>query len=348
MFVSDSFELETQAFVKIDKYEIKLEKILNQNELFKTPQTHNTLSQTNLWRNMNINNRNNYAPLRVENKTTLSPSPNQMCQIPSQNYQTPLKPTSLEKPFETGISALEEESDELWDLIDDLLQNKNTHNEKKMSPKKSDLIPATISTKKLQMCVLDSDEEELIEAALLTQTQKKSIDKRISQDFNETENRPKRNQSPMSIEMNPHVSNMDTSTRASDLIEIEPEISQKKLNSQQKNSFENKTIEIEEDKPSIILQFSSPVVQESLFDRQDMLKPLTFSQQSQTAKASREQTSHKDKENTALSKEQQLEIIQLIGDKRHSLASAKNSVVKGQSNQKMAQEANECRICLST
>jgi len=339
LLVSDSFELDSRAFVKIDKYELKLEKIQTQNDLFTTPQTTGNSSQFNNWNNMN--NLTN-APLRAHNKNVINPS---------QSYQTPLKPKNLENPFEQGITiaSLDDESDELWDLIDDLLQNGNKQNDQKQSPKKADLMIEPRQPRKPQMCVLDSDEEEMIEALL---TQKKSTSKRNSQDFNETENQHKRNQSPMSIEIQPESNNnIDASTRTSDMIEIEPEISEKKSNnnSQQKIGPSIQTIErieIEENKTSV--QFSSPNIQVSFVEKQEILQPLTFSQQSQSGRSNRDLSNNKEKgESPALSKEKQLEIIQLIEDKRNSI-SAKNSVVKcPASQQKIIQESNECRICLS-
>lgn len=349
--MSDSFELDTQAFVKIDKYELKLEKIPNQGDLFTSPQYNNNMNQMNLWNNKN---QFNNVPLRVNNSNFTGLN---------QSFQTPLKPKTLNKPLDQGIINSDlEGGEDLWNLINELLQN-GDKTPIKVTPKKDDLITDQKPRRKPQVCVLDPEEEDIIDALL---TQDRSTRERFSQEFSNSQDRLKRefnnsqnkmkqevesiqdrikrSQSPMSIEVIPSLYNIDTSTRASELIELEPEpeFSEKKSNSGEKIEILDGTIEIEDYKPEINLQFSSPNIQLSFAEKQETLRPLTFSQQSQLANLSR----NKDKgESSALSKEQQLEIIQLIGDKRHS--SAKNSTVKcPSSQQKIVQEANECRICL--
>jgi len=344
--------LEERAFLKIEKFELLFENYSKQNGF----SIQNTLS------NQDSSFLTSHSPFPAQNTSQLN------------NMSNLITPPPKQSVVKFNDNENEEDSQSLWDYVDDLLKaesqssfkqtpgqqafvfyepsNSNTRESSipqqtletrfllpKETPRKENLM---LTGGKTNYCVLDLEEEDEIEA-LLAQTRQQSNG--ISQE-NNLMIRPS---SPMVIEQQRPVINILSPEVGIPQENIDQSISQlprMTMISESPNQMrmESTRIEIEEHKtppPETIVRTQHFSQRRSLTQSQNLMPYKSLSQHSSQRKSDVHQQSQF--LSPAVSKMKQLQ--QLIEDKRGESASAKNSAVKTPPNQSV-RETRDCSICL--
>jgi len=207
LYVSDGFTLENKAFLKIEKFELMFENVMKQypREIQNTPSIQDlSFSRT-------------YSPFQALNTTQMNNS---------RNIITP--PPKTNNVNTQGIAVDDDEdSESLWDYVDDLLKAESQSSFKQASgtqsfmynepsnqeliitkqalepsyggPKETPKKENLMSQRRINYCMLDLEEEDEIEALLM---QKKQKSEENSREYNMLSivAEPQRPQSPMVIE----------------------------------------------------------------------------------------------------------------------------------------------------
>ncbi len=319
--------LEERAFLKIEKFELLFENYSRQNRL-------------------NIQN----TPSYQDSSFLTSRSPFQAQKTSQQNHMSNLiTPPAQQSVVKFNDDDEDEDSQNLWDYVDDLLKAESQSGFKQtpaqqsfvfhepsnicnesyipqqamepyyLAPKETPRKENLMSGGKANYCVLDLEEEDEIEA-LLAQT------------------RQQRPSSPMVIEQQRPVIN---------ILSPEVEVPQENIDpniSQLPRMMESTRIEIEEHKTPP----PEPIIRSQHFSQRASLS------QSQNQMPYKPMSQHCSQRNSGVHQQSQFasphvskmkQLQQLIEDKRGETASAKNSAVKEAPNQP-TREARDCSICL--